>query len=84
MSILTMTTTDPIEVPERLLQTFRVRCNGIDYVLFGPVISPPGSKEGDEIDLEIFEFCGVIELSDLINVLQKDPAKTDAYGERLQ
>lgn len=83
MSILMMTT-EPIEVPDRMLQTFRVRCNGVDYVLFGPIISPPGAQEGDEIDLEIFEFCGLIQVEDLVNVLKKDPMRTTVYGELVQ
>ena len=73
---------EPIEVTARMLQTFMVRCNGVDYVLFGSVISPPGSE--DELDLEMFEFGGLVDVREIIAVLQKDPKTTDAYGESIQ
>lgn len=72
----------PIELKKRMMQTFLVRCNGVDYVLFGSVISEPGSE--DPLDLEVFEFGGLISVDEIISVLQKDPKTTDAYGESIQ
>lgn len=73
---------DPIEVKKRLLQTFMIRCNGVDYVLFGSVIAPPESDE--PLELEVFEFGGLLPVDEIISLLQKDPRTTDVYGESIQ
>lgn len=84
MSTLTILTDplDPIEPNRRMMQTFKVRCNGVEYLLFGAVICPPG--DDGELNLEEFEFGGLIDVDEIVNILKKDPRTTDAYGERVQ
>lgn len=71
---------EEITVHEPLLQTMLVKCDGIEYMFFGPPIWDPDQSIPN---IEAIAFGGFIPLSQMIELL-KNANKPDLTNKKVQ